>query len=81
VLQTPMAAKRRLCILIKPSHYDDDGYVIHWWRTIIPSNSFAALYDIAPDCAERRVLGPKIAIDIEPIDEANIALEQEGLMA
>src|ERR1700730_3508709 len=23
--------------LIKPSHYDDDGYVIQWWRSFIPS--------------------------------------------
>ena len=33
-------------VLIKPSHYDDDGYVIRWWRSIIPSNSLAALYSI-----------------------------------
>ena len=43
-------AKRRFqLVLIKPSHYDDDGYVIRWWRTIIPSNSLAALYGIAAD--------------------------------
>ena len=22
-------------VLIKPSHYDDDGYVIQWWRSTI----------------------------------------------
>src|ERR1700688_3673074 len=22
--------------LIKPSHYDDDGYIIQWWRSFIP---------------------------------------------
>ncbi|MGI8640777.1 MAG: hypothetical protein ACR2MG_12635 [Pyrinomonadaceae bacterium] len=25
-------------VLIKPSHYDDDGYVIQWFRSAIPSN-------------------------------------------
>ena len=30
-------------LLIKPSHYDDDGYVIRWWRAMIPSNSLAAV--------------------------------------
>ena len=25
-------------LLIKPSHYDDDGYVVRWWRAMIPSN-------------------------------------------
>ena len=66
------AEKRRFqCILIKPSHYDDDGYVIRWWRAMIPSNSLAAVYGIAADCAERQVLGPDVAIDIEVIDETN----------
>lgn len=37
-------AKRRFrLILIKPSHYDDDGYVIQWWRSSIPSNSLASV--------------------------------------
>src|ERR1700681_2987504 len=77
-----MAAKRRfLCILIKPSHYDDDGYVIRWWRAMIPSNSLAALYGIAADCAERRVLGPDRTIDIEPIDEANTRIDVPALLA
>ncbi len=58
-------------ILIKPSHYDDDGYVIRWWRAMIPSNSLAALYGIAADCAERRVLGPGVGIEITVIDETN----------
>jgi hypothetical protein len=29
--------------MIKPSHYDDDGYVIQWWKASIPSNSLASL--------------------------------------
>jgi len=29
--------------LIKPSHYDDDGYVIQWWRGLVPSNSLSVL--------------------------------------
>ena len=28
-------------VLIKPSHYDDDGYVIQWLRSAIPSNTLA----------------------------------------
>ena len=56
-----MAASRNFqLILIKPSHYDDDGYVIRWWRAMIPSNSLAAVYGIAADCAERQVLGPDV---------------------
>jgi hypothetical protein len=69
------AKKRFLCLMIKPSHYDDDGYVIRWWRTIIPSNSLAALYGIAADCAERRIFGPDVGIDIEALDETNTRID------
>ena len=31
-------------ILIKPAHYDADGYVIQWWRSTMPSNSLASIY-------------------------------------
>jgi radical SAM superfamily enzyme YgiQ (UPF0313 family) len=77
-----MAATRRFqLILLKPSHYDDDGYVIRWWRAMIPSNTLAALYGIAADCAERQVLGPDVAIDIEAIDETNTRVDVQALIA
>src|SRR6516162_5800978 len=77
-----MTAKRRFqLVLIKPSHYDDDGYVIRWWRAMIPSNSLAAIYGIAADCAERLVLGPDVAIDIEVIDETNTRIDMPALLA
>ena len=58
-------------IMIKPSHYDDDGYPIVWWRTILPSNSLAALNGLARDAAERQVLGPDVRFNLVPIDECN----------
>ena len=77
-----MSTKRRFqLVLIKPSHYDDDGYVIRWWRALIPSNSLAALYGIAIDCAERQVLGPDAAIDIEVVDETNTRIDVPALLA
>ena len=37
-------SNKRFClVLVKPSHYDDDGYVIQWLRSPIPSTSLAAL--------------------------------------
>jgi radical SAM superfamily enzyme YgiQ (UPF0313 family) len=63
--------RRFLLVLVKPSHYDDDGYVIRWWRTLIPSNSLASVYGLALDCIQRQVLGPDVVIDIEVIDETN----------
>jgi hypothetical protein len=82
VVECSMTARRRFqLVLIKPSHYDDDGYVIRWWRAMIPSNSLAAVYAIAADCAERLVLGPDVAIDIEAIDETNTRIDVPALLA
>ncbi len=73
--------RKFLLVLIKPSHYDDDGYVIRWWRALIPSNSLAAVYGIAADCAQRHVLGPDVAIDIEVMDETNTRIDVPALIA
>jgi radical SAM superfamily enzyme YgiQ (UPF0313 family) len=67
-------------VLIKPSHYDDDGYVIRWWRGGLPSNSLACLYGIALDCHERQVLGADFDINIEAIDETNWKVRVEDLV-
>jgi hypothetical protein len=76
------APKRRFqLILIKPSHYDDDGYLIRWWRSMTPSNSLAAVYGCAVDSAERRVLGPDVDFDIDPIDETNTRVNVPALVA
>ncbi|MBS0559774.1 MAG: radical SAM protein [Proteobacteria bacterium] len=80
-LPQPAVRRRFQLILLKPSHYDDDGYVIRWWRAMIPSNSLASLYSIAADCAARQVLGPDVAIDIEPIDEMNTRIDVAALIA
>src|SRR5206468_8246774 len=71
---------RTFClILVKPSHYDDDGYVIQWFRSAIPSNSLAALYGLARDCAARKVLGDDVELIVEPIDETNTRVRPERL--
>jgi hypothetical protein len=79
--QAPAAERRFQLVLIKPSHYDDDGYVIRWWRAMIASNSLAALYGIAADCTARQVLGLDVAIDIDAIDELNTRVDIPRLIA
>ena len=66
-------------VLVKPSHYDDDGYVIRWWRGGLPSNSLACLYGIALNCRERETLGADFDINIEAIDETNRKVRVENL--
>ncbi|HEY0155776.1 MAG TPA: radical SAM protein [Thermoanaerobaculia bacterium] len=70
---------RKFClVLVKPSHYDDDGYVIQWYRSAIPSNSLAALYGLARDCAERRVLGD-VELEIHSLDETNTRIRPDRI--
>ena len=68
---TTTPRRRFELVLIKPSHYDDDGYVIQWFRSVIPSNTLAALHRLAVDCAERLVLGADVEIVITALDETN----------
>jgi tRNA A37 methylthiotransferase MiaB len=67
--------------IVKPSHYDKDGYVIQWWKAWIPSNSMACLYAIAQDCAERRVLGEDVSIEVDAYDEMNIKVPVSRIAA
>jgi len=66
--------------LIKPSHYDDEGYVIQWLRSSIPANTLAALYGLALDCAERRVLGDDVEIRITAWDETNTRIRPDRII-
>ena len=63
--------------MIKPSHYDDDGYVIQWWKASIPSNSLASLYAIVQDAADRRILGDDIAMTYDGWDECNSIISED----
>jgi radical SAM superfamily enzyme YgiQ (UPF0313 family) len=71
--------KRFVLVLVKPSHYDDDGYVIQWFRSPIPSTTLANLYGLARDCAERRVLGEDVDIEVVALDETNARIRPERI--
>jgi len=76
------APRRRFClVLIKPSHYDDEGYVIQWYRSAIPSNSLAVLYGLAKTCAEQRSLGPDIELETHGFDETNTRIDAGRIAA
>ena len=44
-------------VLIKPSKYDDDGYVIRFWKGVLPSNTLNVLHGLTEDVKQRRVFG------------------------
>ena len=58
-------------VLIKPTHYDDDGYPIQWFRSALPSNTLACMNSLADDASRREVLGPGVAIELDTYDETN----------
>ena len=78
-MTTRQSPKRFSLVLIKPSHYDDDGYVIQWLRSALPSNTLAVLNGLALDCQERRVLGDDVVIDITAVDETNTRIKPERI--
>ena len=73
-----MAGRTFKVILIKPSHYDADGYVIQWWRSLVPSNSLASMYGLMAECAAAKSLGDDVDIDIEAYDECNTVIDVKG---
>jgi Radical SAM superfamily len=58
-------------VMIKPTHYDDDGYPIQWFKSAIPSNTLACLNGLAVDAQRRNVLGPGVEIRLHTYDETN----------
>src|SRR3981189_3277538 len=68
-------------VLIKPTHYDDDGYPITWLRSHIPSNTLAALYGLAEDCRKRRTLGQHIEIATRAFDETTTRIRPDRIIA
>lgn len=56
-------------VLIKPSHYDDEGYVIQWRKTHMPTNSLGCVRGIMEEAADKKALGEDVDIVVEDYDE------------
>jgi len=67
-------------VLIKPSHYDDDGYVIQWHKSTIPSNTLAAMYGLTQDIIERHALGDHVEILVDAYDETNTRIRVKRII-
>jgi len=81
VLVSPGLAGRLFhFVMIKPTHYDDDGYPILWYRSAIPSNTLACLNGLAEDAHRRNVLGPDVEIRLHTYDETNRRAQPERII-
>ena len=79
ISRTRTTKPRFQLILIKPSHYDNDGYVVQWLRSTMPSNSLAAVFSLANGAAERQLLGPDMPIDVLAMDETNTRVKPKDI--
>lgn len=67
-------------VMIKPTHYDLDGYPIQWLRSAIPSNTLAAMNGLVSDGRQRQVLGPDVDIRIQVFDETNSRVRPDRII-
>ncbi len=64
-----MAAKKLILYLIKPSQYDDDGYVVRHWRGVLPCNTLACLVALTEELIREKRLGDSWDIRLRLYDE------------
>jgi Radical SAM superfamily len=67
-------------VMIKPSHYDNDGYPIQWFRSAIPSNTLACLNGLAEDARARKLLGPDVELRLHTYDETNRRIRPQQIV-
>jgi radical SAM superfamily enzyme YgiQ (UPF0313 family) len=60
--------KKFRIVLIKPSKYDDDGYVIRFWKGVLPSNTLNVLHGLTEE-VKSSGLFDDLAIEIVTFDE------------
>ena len=62
--------RRLRVILIKPSRYDDDGFVVRHVFGTLPSNTLAVIHALVHEAAvSRQVLGARVQVSIDSYDE------------
>jgi radical SAM superfamily enzyme YgiQ (UPF0313 family) len=55
--------------LIKPSNYDDDGYVVTHFRGVLPSNTLNCLAALTEDVLSQKLLGEGVDVTLHLLDE------------
>jgi len=56
-------------VYIRPSRYDDDGYVVRYWRGVQPSNTLCCLEGLTRAVADSGELGPDVQVTVETHDD------------
>ncbi len=61
--------KRLHAVYIRPSRYDDDGYVVRFARGVLPSNTLCCLESLTERVAECGDLGPDVKVTVDVFDD------------
>lgn len=62
--------KRRLKVIyVRPATYDDDGYVLRFWRGLVPSNTLCCLDSLTRAVAESCELGDGVEVTVDTYDD------------
>jgi radical SAM superfamily enzyme YgiQ (UPF0313 family) len=56
-------------VLVRPTRYDDDGYVVRHWRGTLPSNTLSCLNGLTRDAVASGALG-SLNVQVHAFDEA-----------
>jgi hypothetical protein len=56
-------------VYILPSRYDEEGYVMRYWRGILPSNTLSCLRSLTLDVARSGELGEGVEVSVETYDD------------
>ncbi len=56
-------------VLIRPTRYDDDGYVVRHWRGTLPSNTLSCLNGLTHEAVASGALGA-VAVRVHTFDES-----------
>ncbi len=67
--------------LIRPSQYDDDGYVIQWQQAYTPANSLACLNGLFQDLSRKNILGDGTDISVNTYDESHLNIPIRDIVA
>jgi radical SAM superfamily enzyme YgiQ (UPF0313 family) len=69
LIRRAVGRKQIQVVIVKPSKYDDEGYVIRHFRGVLPSNTLACLSSLTLDVAKREVLGKDVDIQVKLFDD------------
>jgi radical SAM superfamily enzyme YgiQ (UPF0313 family) len=65
-----VSSRRLKVVYILPSRYDEEGYVLRFWRGVLPSNTLCCLKSLTCDLVDSGELGDDVALSVEIYDDS-----------